>query len=108
MALAVVIDYNKKRASKVTNKDNGESKVIDIEEKRLSSVIDFYDMRLSEVIEDTGERSSSVIYDDPIKGVVIYDVPFKIRVQNITVPGYSPTNVPPIGIAIIGINNYIL
>ena len=39
---------------------------------------------------------------------VIYQVPFKIRVTNITVPGYSPIDVPPIGIAIIGINNYIL
>ena len=40
--------------------------------------------------------------------LVIYDVPFKIRVTNITVPAYSPSNVPPIGIALIGINNYIL
>ena len=39
---------------------------------------------------------------------VIDRVPFRIRVTNITVPGYSPTNVPPIGIAIIGFNNYIL
>jgi hypothetical protein len=39
---------------------------------------------------------------------VIDRMPFKIRVTNITVPGYSPTNVPPIGIAIIGFNNYIL
>jgi hypothetical protein len=39
---------------------------------------------------------------------VIYKVPFKIRIQNITVPSYTPSNVPPIGIAIIGINNYIL
>jgi hypothetical protein len=39
---------------------------------------------------------------------VIYKVPFKIKVTNIMVPSYSPQNVPPIGIAIIGINNYIL
>lgn len=39
---------------------------------------------------------------------VIYKIPFKIRITNITVPGYSPSNVPPIGIAIIGFNNYIL
>lgn len=39
---------------------------------------------------------------------VIDRIPFRIRVTNITVPGYSPTNVPPIGIAIIGFNNYIL
>ena len=39
---------------------------------------------------------------------VIYDLPFKIRITNIMVPGYSPSNPPPIGIAIVGINNYIL
>ena len=36
-------------------------------------------------------------------------LPFRVRFENITVPGYSyPNNVAPIGIAIIGINNYIL
>lgn len=39
---------------------------------------------------------------------VIYNVPFKIKVINITVPSYNPSNVPPIGLAIIGFNNYIL
>jgi hypothetical protein len=39
---------------------------------------------------------------------VIYKVPFKIKVTNIMVPSYTPQNVPPIGLAIIGINNYIL
>lgn len=36
-------------------------------------------------------------------------LPFRVRFVNITVPGYSfPNNVPPIGIAIIGFNNYLL
>jgi hypothetical protein len=35
-------------------------------------------------------------------------LPFRIRFTDIRVPGYSSSNVPPIGIAIIGINNYIL
>ncbi len=39
---------------------------------------------------------------------VIYRVPFKIKVTNITVPSYTPLNPPPIGLALIGINNYIL
>ena len=42
------------------------------------------------------------------KAIVIYDLPFKIRITNIKVPGYSPVDVPPIGIAIVGLNNYIL
>jgi hypothetical protein len=35
-------------------------------------------------------------------------LPFRVRFTNVMVPGYSPTTVPPIGIAIIGVNNYIL
>lgn len=35
-------------------------------------------------------------------------LPFRIRFTNIGIPGYGPGNVPPIGIAIIGLNNYIL
>ena len=35
-------------------------------------------------------------------------LPFRIKFTNIMVPGYSGSNVPPIGIAVIGLNNYIL
>lgn len=43
------------------------------------------------------------------KSTVIEQVlPFKIQFINIGIPSYGPSNIPPIGIAIIGINNYIL
>jgi len=35
-------------------------------------------------------------------------LPFRIKITNIGVPSYSASNVPPIGIAVIGYNNYIL
>jgi len=35
-------------------------------------------------------------------------LPFKIRLTNITVPGYGPNNIPGIGLQIIGYSNYIL
>jgi hypothetical protein len=35
-------------------------------------------------------------------------LPFRIKFVNVGIPGYGPGNVPPIGIAIVGINNYIL
>jgi hypothetical protein len=35
-------------------------------------------------------------------------LPFRISFTNIMVPGYSSTDIPPIGIAIVGFNNYIL
>jgi hypothetical protein len=35
-------------------------------------------------------------------------LPFRIKFTNIMVPGYSASNPPGIGIAVIGYNNYIL
>lgn len=35
-------------------------------------------------------------------------LPFRVKFINIGIEGYGPHNVPPIGIAIIGVNNYIL
>ena len=35
-------------------------------------------------------------------------LPFRIAFTNIMIPGYSSSTVPPIGIAIVGVNNYIL
>lgn len=64
--------------------------------------------------------SVSVLAVDSNRSVLVNDInskrkvtvnnilPFRIRVTNIQVPGYSPTLAPPIGIAIIGFNNYIL
>jgi hypothetical protein len=35
-------------------------------------------------------------------------IPFKIKFINVGIPGYGPGNAAPIGIAVIGISNYIL
>lgn len=35
-------------------------------------------------------------------------LPFRVKFTNIMVPGYSKTNPPGIGIAVIGFSNYIL
>jgi hypothetical protein len=43
------------------------------------------------------------------KTVKINDViPFRVRFTNIMVPGYSSTNIPVIGLQVIGYSNYIL
>lgn len=36
------------------------------------------------------------------------NLPFRIKFISVQVPGYGSSNIPPIGIAIIGLNNYIL
>ena len=100
--------------SSVINTSNGTASVID-DCGKDSLVIDLN--KISNVIYEPDFYSS---VDNIINGYafveeckirlseVIDRIPFKVRVTNITVPGYSPTNVPPIGIAIIGFNNYIL
>jgi hypothetical protein len=81
-----------------------ESVVIDVNNKSEVLYTPAFDARIENIIngfavvEECKDRLSQVIDR----------VPFRIRVTNITVPGYSPGNVPPIGIAIIGFNNYIL
>jgi len=35
-------------------------------------------------------------------------IPFRVRFTNIMVPGYSSTNIPVIGLQVIGYSNYIL
>jgi hypothetical protein len=43
------------------------------------------------------------------KTVKINDViPFRVRFTNVMVPGYSSTNIPGIGLQVIGYSNYIL
>ena len=63
-----------------------------------STVIPTDSKRVIEVIETCRSR----------KAVALSDLPFYIRVTNIMVPSFTPLNPPPIGLAIIGINNYIL
>jgi hypothetical protein len=35
-------------------------------------------------------------------------LPFRVRFKDLGYPGYSPISGAPIGIAIVGVNNYIL
>ena len=70
------------------------------------------------VIEDIKTGYVKKIFTDtPGNAVIRYSagkvkindfVPFRVKFTNIGIPSYGPGNVPPIGLAIIGINNYIL
>lgn len=50
----------------------------------------------------------ATISEQKNNAVVLSVLPFRVRITNIGIPSYGPNNVPPIGIAIIGVNNYIL
>ena len=103
MATASVIKVSNGKSS-VIDDCYKESVVIDVNNKSEVLYTPAFDARIENIIngfavvEECKDRLSQVIDR----------VPFRIRVTNITVPGYSPGNVPPIGIAIIGFNNYIL
>lgn len=47
-------------------------------------------------------------YGQPYGVKIQEDLPFRVKFINIGIESYSDTNVPPIGIAVIGFNNYIL
>ena len=69
--------------------------IVDKKERRVSSIV-----RSSYGIS----RLSSESRDVRINSLL----PFRISFSTITIPGYSPTAPAPIGIAVIGFNNYIL
>jgi hypothetical protein len=55
------------------------------------------------------DRYSITKIVEPKRRVEIEEIiPFRIRLTNIGIPGYSSTNIPGIGLQIIGISNYIL
>lgn len=54
----------------------------------------------------------NIVWDIREKGTLIPEaesrLAFRVMFKNLNFPGYSPDFPPPIGIAIVGINNYIL
>ena len=48
------------------------------------------------------------IYQKQNNVKITQDLPFRIKFTNIGIEGYGPNDVPPIGLAVIGLNNYIL
>lgn len=51
---------------------------------------------------------TSKIFYRPRTVKINQTLPFRIRFTNIGIPGYGSSGAAPIGIAIIGINNYVL
>jgi hypothetical protein len=55
------------------------------------------------------EKKSARIFDrKDFSSKINQTLPFRVRFSSIGIEGYGPNNPPPIGIAVIGINNYIL
>jgi hypothetical protein len=63
---------------------------------------------MSKVMFDSIDTKSTFITVDKPKRIIYKNIlPFKVRFSSIGITGVSGL-VPPIGIAVIGVNNYIL
>ena len=69
--------------------------ITDVKRQRVSSI-------------KTSDYYNAKITDSNYKAKISSTVPFRVKFINIGVPSYGPGNAAPIGIAIIGFNNYIL
>jgi hypothetical protein len=56
----------------------------------------------------TADSYRSRVYDAPYRAKINYKMPFRVKFINVGVSSYGSNNPAPIGIAIIGLNNYIL
>jgi hypothetical protein len=99
----VTIKEAKAFYSKFKTKNNTDLKV---SSKSWNSKINDKKYNLSQVLNS----SYPITNIDDIKPSVELNslLPFRIRITNIGIEGYGPDNPAPIGIAIIGVNNYIL
>jgi PKD repeat protein len=58
-------------------------------------------------VSESNKRYARFNYES-VRTVAQTVLPFRVRFINIGVVGYSPDSPAPIGIAVIGLNNYIL
>ena len=75
---------------------------------------------MSKAVIKESKHSSKIIKEIPTANLrkIVLDqnhktrlssvIPFRVRFTNIGIEGYGPGNPAPIGIAVIGFNNYIL
>ena len=76
---------------------DGESRKVDvIDTKRSSRIVREKNYPISRI---TGQSRTVLIKEQ---------LPFRVKFTTIGIESYGPNNPPPIGIAIIGYNNYIL
>jgi hypothetical protein len=52
--------------------------------------------------------NSKIFYKKPYNASIKQEIPFRVKFINIGIEGYGPGSAAPIGIAVIGVNNYIL
>ena len=72
----------------------------------LSKVIDYRPIYTTRIKESNFYTAKIVQSKRTVK--VSQKLPFYVRFENVKISAYGPSNPAPIGIAVIGFNNYIL
>jgi hypothetical protein len=102
MATAVILDTQKFRKTKASAADYPITDILDsTHNAEITYDAYFTDLEAKSYPITTIEDSK---YHSNIESIL----EFRVRFENIGFLGYGPSNPAPIGIAIIGFNNYIL
>jgi hypothetical protein len=102
MSKSIIIDIEKNRKTKASLINYPISNISDIDHDAKIT----YEMHEAEL---TSKEYPIVKIEDFSHYSAIESIlPFRVRFKNIGFLGYGPNNPAPIGIAIIGFNNYIL
>jgi hypothetical protein len=102
MATAVIIDTSKSRTSTAKSTDYPVSSVTDIQHS--AKITDIQHSAKPQTVDYSIVKITDIVHTAKAISVL----PFYVRFTNIGIPGYGPNNTPPIGIAVVGVNNYIL
>ena len=102
MASAVIIDTSKSCTSTAKSTDYPISSVTDIQHS--AKITDIIYSSTAKTIDYSIAKITDIVHSAKFETIL----PFYVSFTNIGIPGYGPNNPPPIGIAVVGINNYIL
>ena len=98
----------------ISSKSNGQTKSVKTKSFSLAKIFDKpFSSSVKSVEHNTKTIKSSSypvtkISEKKITAKVTETLPFRVRFTTIGIESYGPGNPAPIGIAVIGINNYIL
>jgi hypothetical protein len=102
MSKAVIVDIQRFRRTKASVTDYPITDIVD----------STHDAKITYEMYSTDVKAKSypivAVEDHPYQSKVESVLPFRVRFKNLGFLQYGPNNPAPIGIAIIGFNNYIL
>jgi hypothetical protein len=102
MASVGIFNKVKQRFSSISNKE-----VRDVFFKTVGQNINFVDRERNTKLYEKSYPLSKFSFSSH-SAIPESQLPFRVKFVNIGIEGYGPNNPAPIGIAVIGFNNYIL